>query len=188
MFSEPTMEKWQHVGRRDALWTGLGKGGEVGDDEQAACLSLLAWIALTMPATFDDFGIKFLYPDNWSVLGRDESEGQEGVTLELPTGGFFSIERGREGDVPDAILDSLASSFENEYGEVEREELPGDSDAGIERAVEFRFYYLDLLITSRLLFLTRHQIPYVIQMQAESRDFDTNEQVFEAIVQQLLRD
>lgn len=149
---------------------------------------LLAWIAQTMPATFDAFGIKFLYPDNWSVLGREESEGQEGVTLELPSGGFFSIERGREGDLAEVVLDGLAASLEKEYGEVEREELPGDSAAGIERAVEFRFYYLDLLIISRILFLIRNQITYVIQMQAESRDFDSNERVFEAIVQQLQGD
>jgi hypothetical protein len=139
-----------------------------------------------MPATFDSFGIKFLYPDNWSLLGREESEGQEGVTLELPSGGFFSIERAREGERPDAILEAVAASFEKDYGEVEREELIGEAFSKFQRAEEFRFYYLDLLIISRLLFFVREGTAYLIQMQAESRDFDSNERVFDAIVRQLL--
>jgi hypothetical protein len=139
-----------------------------------------------MPATFDSFGLRFLYPDNWSLLERSESEGDQGVTLELPSGGFFSIERNRDPQSIEQIVEAIASSFENEYDEVEREDLTVDSQEQIERAVEFHFYYLDLLIISRLLILNRDGIRYLVQMQAESRDFDSNELVFEAIIKQLL--
>ncbi len=139
-----------------------------------------------MPATFDSFGLKFLYPDNWSLLDRSESEGDQGVTLELPSGGFFSIERDGHGQSIEEIVEAIASSFENDYDEVEREDLPVDSREQIERGVEFHFYYLDLLIISRLLILNRDGIRYLVQMQAESRDFDSNELVFEAILKQLL--
>ena len=138
-----------------------------------------------MPATFDSFGVKFLYPENWSLVDRDAAEGEEGVTLELPSGGFFSIEREVEGQLADEVLEEIASSFENDYGEVEREELAFNSAESVERAVEFRFYYLDLLIISRLLILNRRENTYLIQMQAESRDFEANEMVFQAILQQL---
>ena len=46
-----------------------------------------------MPATFDSFGVKFLYPDNWTVLDRGEEEDETGITLELPSGGFLCIDR-----------------------------------------------------------------------------------------------
>ena len=138
-----------------------------------------------MPATFDSFGIKFLYPDNWSLVDRGEGEREEGVTLELPSGGFFSIEREAEGQLADELIEDLASSFEVEYGELEREELPLDSQGDVERAVEFRFYYLDLLIISRMLILERREKSYVVQIQAESRDFESNEMVFHAILKQL---
>lgn len=138
-----------------------------------------------MPASFDSFGIKFLYPDNWSLADRGEGEGDEGVTLELPSGGFFSIEREAEDQLADELIEELASSFEHDYGEVEREELPVDSQSDIERAVEFRFYYLDLLIISRMLILDRREKRYVIQLQAETRDFERNEMVFDAILKQL---
>jgi hypothetical protein len=139
-----------------------------------------------MPASFDSFDIKFLYPDNWSLVDRAAGEENEGVTLELPSGGFFSIEREAEGQLADELIEELASSFENEYGEVEREDLSLESQDDIERAVEFRFYYLDLLIISRMLILNRREKTYVIQMQAESRDFESNEMVFNAILKQLV--
>lgn len=138
-----------------------------------------------MPATFDSFGIQFLYPENWSQVDRAEADGEEGVTLELPSGGFFSIERELEGQLPEEIIEEIASSFENEYGEVEWEEITAESFKERERAVEFRFYYLDLLIISRVLILDLHDKTYVIQFQAESRDFDRNELVFGAILKQL---
>lgn len=138
-----------------------------------------------MPATFESFGIKFLYPDNWQVTERGEDEGTEGVTLELPCGGFFAIEREREGQLEEELLEEIATSLEEEYGEVEREKLQLGELADAERAVEFRFYYLDLLVISRLILIRIQGFTYVVQMQAESRDFDANELVFSAILKQI---
>jgi len=135
-----------------------------------------------MPATFDDFGLTFLYPDNWSIVERAEDEGDDGVTFELPSGGFFSIETVREPQSGDQLVDSIAESIISDYGEAEREELTA---AEGQRKVDFRFYYLDLLIVSRVLILAIGRTTYLLQMQAESRDFDQNEMVFEAIVKQL---
>ena len=138
-----------------------------------------------MPATFESFGIKFLYPDNWTVSERDEMEGSDGVTLELPSGGFFTVEREHEGQLAEELIEQIADSIEEDYGEVEREDCElADAKQG-ERAVEFRFYYLDLLIISRLVILTVGDATYVVQMQAESRDFDSNELVFTALLKQI---
>ena len=138
-----------------------------------------------MPATFESFGIKFLYPDNWTIADRDESEGNEGVTLELPSGGFLTVEREREGQLIEELIEEIAESIEEDYGEVEREDLHLENAPAEEKAVDFRFYYLDLLIISRLVVVTTDQATLVVQMQAESRDFDANEMVFAAILKQL---
>jgi len=138
-----------------------------------------------MPVRYDRFGIAFLYPDNWKEIPRDESEGNEGVTLELPNGGFFTLEREQHGQFADEIIEEVAESIEEDYGDIEREELKCP-DTGIEqRAVEFRFYYLDLLIVSRLVVLHRNGETLLVQMQAESRNFDENELVFEALLKQI---
>lgn len=138
-----------------------------------------------MPKSLESFSIRFLYPDNWVEAERGESEGLEGVTLELPSGGFFSIERIQEDQPLDELIDQIIASFQADYGEIEREDLVVDRYADVERAVEIRFYYLDLLVLSRLLVLHRGGRSYVVQMQAESRDFDANELVFDAIMKQL---
>ncbi len=138
--------------------------------------------SVVMPATFDSFGLKFLYPDNWTIADRAEIEGNSGVTFELPCGGFFSIEPLRVGQLTDELIGEVADSIAEEYGEVERDEIATD-DRG--RTVDLRFYYLDLMVVSRLKFIQIGDRDFFVQMQAESRDFDSNEMVFEAILKQI---
>ena len=52
-----------------------------------------------MPAQFDSFGVRFLYPDNWSVAERDDEDGEFGVTLDVHGGGFVSVELTRADEV-----------------------------------------------------------------------------------------
>jgi hypothetical protein len=140
---------------------------------------------ISMPATFESFGIKFLYPDNWTVTERAEDEGGDGATFQLPSGGFFSVEREREGQLAEELIEEVADSLEEDYGDVEREEPQIDAVASSETVVDFRFYYLDLLIVSRLMIISVGDASYVIQIQAENRDFDSNEMVFAAILKQI---
>ncbi len=79
-----------------------------------------------MPATFESFGLRFLYPDNWTIVERAEDEGADGVTFELPTGGFFSIEQVRDGQLEEELIEEVADSIDEEYGEVEREEVASE--------------------------------------------------------------
>ena len=57
--------------------------------------------------------------------------------------------------------------------------------AGVHLAFDFRFYYLDLLIISRLMFLRAGNQNYILQFQAEIRDFESNEMVIAAIIKQI---
>ena len=138
-----------------------------------------------MPATFESLGIKFLYPDNWTLTERAAEEGISGATFELPTGGFFSIERTTESIPAEQVMDEIESSISAEYGEVEREPAEVSYGFADEQSVDFRFYYLDLIIVSRLMMVRIDPHRFVIQIQAESRDFEANERVFEAIMKQI---
>ncbi|NND97797.1 MAG: hypothetical protein HKN47_10765 [Pirellulaceae bacterium] len=138
-----------------------------------------------MPATFESFGIKFLYPDNWTVAQRAEDEGDNGMTLDMPSGGFFAIEVENEGLDDDEVIAKIADTIKAEYNEVEVEDVTLEGASRGERAAEMRFYYLDLLIVSRVVLLKATGETLVVQIQAESRDFDENELVFAAILQQI---
>jgi hypothetical protein len=138
-----------------------------------------------MPATFASFGLEFLYPENWVVVPRDPEDGQEGVTLELPGGGFFAVERIRDDRGDEELIARLADSIAEEYQQSEREAVTLEGADANETAMDVRFYFLDLLVVSRLILLTVEEGRFVIQAQAESRDFDRNQPVFAAILKQI---
>ena len=138
-----------------------------------------------MPSTFESFGIKFMYPDNWTLAERAEEEGHHGVTLEMPGGGFLSVEQDLTGFADEQIVRQISDTFDKEYEGSEREPVALRGAREDEIAFDFRFYYLDLLIISRLVLLTVDDLKLVIQIQAESRDFEKNELVFDAILTQI---
>lgn len=139
-----------------------------------------------MPAEFNSFGLRFLYPDNWTVAEREADDGEQGMTLDMPGGGFFSVETVVTSE-PEVTIDEMVAAMANDYEDLEREavtlELLPDTPA-----TDLRFYYLDLLIVSRIVVLRRGEDrdAFVIQMQAESREFDKNSAVFEAILKQIV--
>ncbi|WP_182868439.1 hypothetical protein [Stieleria mannarensis] len=142
-----------------------------------------------MPAQFDSFGVRFLYPDNWTVADRGEDEGDRGATLDFPGGGFFSLElTGTEAVGP--LIDRIVSTIAADYEDLEREDVTLDVVPPGTAVTDLRFYYLDLLIVSRIAVLKRGDGSgtddvLLVQMQAESRDFDKNEPVFDAILKQI---
>ena len=136
-----------------------------------------------MPATFDEFGIQFLYPDNWLLQGVDSDEECDSVTLEMPRGGFFTVTKYREVADLDDVLDRATAVMREEYPELECE--PADVDEGDGEARELRFYYLDLLIVVRLTAMNVAGDTLLVQAQAESREFDASEPVFAAMMHSL---
>lgn len=136
-----------------------------------------------MPGTFEDFGLRFLYPDNWTVGGREEDARCKGVTLDLPAGGFFSVTRYFDQSEPESLLDEIAAAMKVEYPEIETDPI-GVSDED-DFFVESRFYYLDLLVISRATAIESGDDIIVVQSQAESREFDASEKVFHAIIRSL---
>ena len=138
-----------------------------------------------MPAKFDSFGVTFLYPENWTVLDRAEGEDETGITLELPSGGFFSIERVEPASDPQFLIDEVAKTLQAEYNEIEQESIQLEGAAADESAADVRFYYLDLVVVSRVIVIPDEEGTLLIQFQAELRDFDANEKVLDAILTQI---
>ncbi len=147
-----------------------------------------------MPATFEGFGLKLLYPDNWTLAPRGDDEGDQGATFDLPSGGFVSIETLPITREDDEVIDEIANMLRQQYNDVESEEIHLAGAEDHERAVDISFYHLDLVVFSRVVLLdapasTRDQMPIagriLVQYQAESRDFDASEMVFMALLKQI---
>ncbi|QDS96280.1 hypothetical protein FF011L_50880 [Roseimaritima multifibrata] len=138
-----------------------------------------------MPATFEDFGVRFLYPDNWELAERTATEESVGVTIEAPDGTFFAFNR-YPGQVSAlTLMDQVEAAMREEYDEVEISRPEGVEADDEELARDMEFYYLDLLIISRTVLIPEGGDLLLIQMQSESRDFEKNEMVFAAMLKSL---
>lgn len=135
-----------------------------------------------MPAQFDDFGITFLYPDSWRVEQDAEAKS---VSVESPEGAFMTITKfAQDADVP-GLLARAQRAMHEEYEEVERE-VATKNFSGFElRGTILRFVYLDLIVTSQLLGFIHSGHTYLIQIQAEDRDHDRLQTVFDAMLTSL---
>ncbi|QEG42865.1 hypothetical protein [Roseimaritima ulvae] len=138
-----------------------------------------------MPATFDDFGVRFMYPDNWEVAERTASDDSVGVTIESPDGTFFSFNRYPDLASAAELMADVEAAMRSEYDELEVH-VPQCDDAGEGELIrDLQFYYLDLLIVSRNLIIPDGNDLLLIQMQSENRDFEKNELVFAAMLKTL---
>ena len=103
-----------------------------------------------MPALFDKFGIKFLYPDDWP-LELSTAEDEAGATVYSPGGAFWSVVI-RDGDEDPAELANVAVvAIGDEYTDVDTEPAQ-ETIAGQELVgYDLNFYCLDLTNTAQIL-------------------------------------
>jgi hypothetical protein len=138
-----------------------------------------------MPALFDKLGIKFLYPDDWTLeLATDEDE--QGVTVYSPDGGFWSVVI-RGGDEDPAELAKLAvAAIGGEYTDLDTE--PVEETIGRQELVgyDLNFYCLDLTNTAQIRACRRNGRTLLMLCQAEDREFQEMANVFRAITTSLL--
>jgi len=138
-----------------------------------------------MPATFDNLGISFQYPENWTI---DEEDVQKGgcVTVYSPGGGFLSVAIHPPTADPEKLADAAVDAMKAEYPEVEVgvvHETVADRELV---GYDFNFYYLDLTNTATIRCMQTDMGAYSIFCQAEDREFDQIKPVFDAIAMSFL--
>jgi hypothetical protein len=140
-----------------------------------------------MPATFDKLGIRFMYPENWTLETSPDLE-EEGLTIYSPDGGFWSlvVREGRPDPLKmaDLALDALRAEYEDLDSEPAEETLEGQDLIGY----DVNFYCLDLTNTGQIRVFRRGDRTYLLLWQAEDRDLARVVPVFHAITRSLLLD
>lgn len=140
-----------------------------------------------MPAKFDKLGISFEYPDNWTLDEEDALAGRDSVTVYSPGGAFWSVAVHPGSADPAELAKAAVDAMKEEYPEVEAEETR-EALAGREMiGYDLNFYYLDLTNTARVRCLRMGRSTYAIFCQAEDREFERIELVFQAMTTSLLR-
>jgi len=139
-----------------------------------------------MTATYRNFGVEFLYPENWSVTEEQTSGWPRSVALQSPDGSFFVLQA-HPSTPPLELANEVLKTMKEEYAALEAEpaiEQVEDIDL---IGYDLNFYYLDLLISARVRSVPIGECTYVWFFQGESRDFDQMTPVFLAIETGLLR-
>jgi hypothetical protein len=143
--------------------------------------------SLAMTRIYQGLGLSFLYPENWNITEDTDDGKLVGFTLESPSSAFLTVTEYPWTVTPADALDQSYQILRSEYDDVEFEEIPPPINAEQHSlseciAGDVRFYYLDLMVISRLIAFVMNQRTYLVQIQAEDRDFDKLEMVFQAIL------
>ncbi|HEX5105995.1 MAG TPA: hypothetical protein VFV87_19385 [Pirellulaceae bacterium] len=140
-----------------------------------------------MPALFERFGVKILYPENWSLMDLEVEDWPRSVTIQSQDTGFWSLHVYPPQQEAEPILEELVSAIGEGFSDVEvlpaTEQFGETSTAGVDLA----FFYLDLLVEAKIRYVHTPSAMLVWHYQAESREFERIEPVFQAIATSLLR-
>jgi len=140
-----------------------------------------------MQASFDQFGLRFQYPDNWTLEADDLLHGQGAVSVYSPGGGFWSVTVHDPQDDPADLVDAVVGAMRNMYDELDAEETAETIDGREVSGCEINFYYLDLTNTATVRVIGSSRANYLVLYQAEDREFAELEAVFEAMTASLVK-
>ena len=140
-----------------------------------------------MPAIYENLGIRFLYPENWSIVDEERDGWPRSVTVQSPETSFWTLlvypPRQAIGPIIDHVIESIRETYE-ELEVLEAKETIGDIATS---GVDICFFYLDLLVEAKIRVLSTPSATLLWHCQAESREFDKMEPVFQAIAVSLLQ-
>jgi hypothetical protein len=140
-----------------------------------------------MPAVYQKLGVNLLYPENWSITDEDDEDWPRTVTLQSQETGFWSLHVYPPRHNVQDVINELIAAIGTEFSDIEvlpAEETFGDTDT---TGVDLAFFYLDLLVEAKIRCLHTPSATLVWLYQAESREFEQMEPVFQAIAVSMLR-
>jgi len=139
-----------------------------------------------MPSEFAGMGVRFQYPENWS-LSRDMGlAGCQSVTVNSPQEAFWTLSIHPRSADPIQLVDAAVQAMREEYEEMEAEETQEDIDGHRLVGQNVNFYCLDLTNTAWIRGVRTDRATYTIFCQAEDRGFEQTGKVFRAITASFL--
>jgi hypothetical protein len=143
-------------------------------------------LSAPMPAQFQKLGIRFTYPENWTLDESEALEGAPSVTVYSPGGSFWSISLHGPETKLGTLVKSAVKALRDTYQDLDFEEAV-ETVAGHQLfGADVYFYCLDLTNTALVRAYTVPQHNGLILCQAEDREYAAIEPVFRAMTHSLL--
>ncbi len=139
-----------------------------------------------MFSTYNQSGVSFAYPENWTLDEDSDDEARLSVTVTSPNTAFWTLLVYNETLDLSHVVEQAVDALKAEYPVLETteaiDEVAGEPLSGLDA----NFFYLDLTSTCRV--RARHVggSTYLMMSQAEDREFERVDPVFGAITQSLL--
>jgi hypothetical protein len=141
-----------------------------------------------MTAVYDKLGLKFLYPENWTLIDESDTEMPHAITLETPDGACSWAVHAYQPDADrDSVLKETLTTLQETYEDLEVASFDDEVGSWGASGVEALFYCLDFLIRARLLVVPTREHLLLFWFQAEDREFDKQNAVFQAMSVSLLQ-
>jgi hypothetical protein len=139
-----------------------------------------------MPAVFDKLGIRFQYPENWTLESDATATDRQTISVYSPEGAFWMVMCHPRDSDPLELARTALAAMQNEYKELDSE--PVREEIGDVELVGFdlNFYCLDLTNTAWIRAGYTKSTTYLLICQAEDREFEQVSAVFQAMTASLL--
>ncbi|WP_254513560.1 hypothetical protein [Anatilimnocola floriformis] len=140
-----------------------------------------------MPAVFEKFGVRVLYPENWDLIDVDGESTPLCFTLQSKETAYWTLYIYPPGHEVRPKVKEIVEGLQAEYKEVEV--IPVEEEIGETKTkgVDLAFFYLDLLVEAKIRTLRTPSATLIWHYMAESREFEEREPVFKAIATTLLQ-
>jgi hypothetical protein len=139
-----------------------------------------------MPARYENFGVEFMYPDNWSVTDECLDAWPRTVSIQSPNGAYWELQVYPTRVNPTDLCREVLQAMEQEYDSIESETITEEVFGLTMVGYNLCFFCLDFLVTSRVRGFYRGPRTYLLTCQAESREFEKQELIFQAMTKTLL--
>lgn len=140
-----------------------------------------------MPQHYDKIGIRFQYPDNWTLDEQEALEGNRSVSVYSPGGAFWSVAlHPASADLP-RLLHAAVAAMRDVYPQLDSEAVEETVAGRRLSGYDMNFYCLDLTNTAGVRGLQNDDTILVIFWQAEDREFAEIEPIFRAMTASLLQ-
>ena len=139
-----------------------------------------------MVATYENFGIHLLYPENWTVQDEQIESWPRSVSLQSPQGAYWELQVYPSDTSPRQLARQALEAMREIYQDLEAEAVSEDLWHVTARGYDLQFFCLDFLVTSRIRSFHAGMHTCLLTCQAESREFDLQQPVFNAITKSLL--
>jgi len=134
--------------------------------------------------TFDAHGVRFNYPDDWTIT-HDHEGPSLNINLQTPGTAFWSLTLLADRPPVEAVLEAAIAAYEDEYQNVDvyrhetsMAELPI-------AACDLDFVYLDLVSSASLRSILTEAFTALVVFQGEGREFEALQPKFDAVMSSL---